>query len=53
MEDFIKLRRLTEEKLQGVVLTAQEKQRLEEELSVIKQTGTAEIFLQYTDTMSA
>lgn len=53
MDDFMKLRRLTEEKAQGIVLTAQQKQRLEEELSVIKQTGTAGIFLQYTDTMSA
>lgn len=53
MDDFMKLRRLTEEKLQGVVLTAQEKQRLEEELSVVKQTDTAGTFLQYADTMSA
>lgn len=53
MEDFIKLRCLVEQKLQGIVLTAQEKQRLEEELSVIKQTDTAGVFLQYADTMSA
>jgi len=52
MEDFIKLRCLVEQKLQGIVLTAQEKQRLEEELSVIKQTNTAGIFLQYADAMS-
>ena len=53
MDDFIKLRRLTEEKARGIVLTAQQKQRLEEELSVVKQTDTAGIFLQYADTMSA
>lgn len=53
MDDFMKLRCLTEEKLQSVALSARQKQRLEEELSVVKQTGTAGIFLQYTDTMSA
>lgn len=53
MDGFMKLRRLTEEKLQGIVLTARQKQRLEEELSVVQQTGVADIFLQYADTMSA
>ena len=53
MDDFMKLRRLTEEKLQSVALSARQKQRLEEELSVVQQTGVADIFLQYADTMSA
>ena len=53
MDDFMKLRLLTEENVQGIVLTAQQKQRLEEELSVIKQTDTAGVFLRYADTMSA
>lgn len=53
MDDFMKLRRLTEEKLQGIVLTAQQKERLEEELSVIKQTNIAGVFLRFHDTMSA
>ena len=53
MDDFMKLRCLTEEKLQSVALSARQKQRLEEELSVVQQTGVADIFLQYADTMSA
>ncbi len=53
MNDFMKLRRLTGEKSQGIVLTVQEKQRLEEELSVVKQTNVAGVFLRYHDTMVA
>ena len=53
MDDFIKLRCLMEEKLQGTLLTAQQTQRLEEELSVVKRTNTAGVFLQYHDCLSA
>ena len=53
MDDFMKLRLLTEEKLQGIVLTSQQKQRLEEELSVVNKTNAAGVFLRFHDTMSA
>ena len=53
MDDFIKLQLLTEEKLKEQLFSPQEKQRLKEELSVVKQTGTAGIFLQYYDTVYA
>ncbi len=52
-EPFDRLRELTEEKLHGAALSAKQKQRLEEELSVVKQTNTAGVFLQYHNTMYA